>query len=91
MSTLTSDLRTELDADLAGAALDLAEARLLRRQKDSAAHRRTVAEWLDRIDALLDMRLDSAPRAGRPGYQVIPEWFGSGQLPARICTRQPRN
>jgi hypothetical protein len=59
VSSLLTDLRTELDVDLAGATLYLVEARLRRQEKDTAANRRAVAERLDRIDALLDMRLDS--------------------------------
>jgi hypothetical protein len=59
MSTLMTDLHTELDVDLAGAAMELADARLRRQHKDSAAHRGAVSEWLERIDALLDLRLDS--------------------------------
>jgi hypothetical protein len=58
MTITSNDLQTELEVDLCGAAVQLAEARLRRSQKDNPAHRRAVAEWLDRIDALLDMRLD---------------------------------
>jgi hypothetical protein len=59
MSTVLSDLRAELDVDLTGAAQQLADARLRREQLDSAVHRRAVADWLDRINGLLDMRLDA--------------------------------
>ena len=62
-STLMTDLRSEVDVDLTRAALELAEARLRRQHKDNAEHRRGVTESLERIDALLDLRLDSD---GRP-------------------------
>jgi hypothetical protein len=59
MGSRMTDLRSAVDLDLTGAALELAAARLRQQHKDNAAHRRAVAESLERIDALLDLRLDS--------------------------------
>ena len=52
-------LRTVLEDDFAAACTEWSAARSRRQQKDSPAHRAAVAEWTDRIDAVLDMYLDA--------------------------------
>lgn len=61
MTTPTMDLVTQLDQDLSSASVELVRARLRWRQKDTPGNRSVVAEWLERIDALLDMHLEAAP------------------------------
>jgi hypothetical protein len=61
MSTVMTDVLTELEGDLSWARLELADARFRRRQKDTPRNRLAIAECLDRIDALLDMHLDADP------------------------------
>jgi hypothetical protein len=61
MTTMLSNVLTELEEDLSRAHVELAEAQFRLTQKDTPGHRRAVTECLDRIDALLDMRLEVAP------------------------------
>jgi hypothetical protein len=55
----TDDLRTALTEDFRAACDEHSRARDLRAAKDSRAHRTAVTESLARIDALLDMYLET--------------------------------
>ena len=54
----TVGLCSVLEGDFDLACCEWAEARLQQQQKDTPAHRAAVAEWTDRVDAVLDMYLD---------------------------------
>jgi hypothetical protein len=54
----TVGLRSVLVEEFDLACCEWAEARLQQREKDTPAHRAAVAEWTDRIDAVLDVYLD---------------------------------
>ena len=55
----TVGLRSVLVEDFDLACCEWAEARLQQQAKDTPAHRAAVAEWTDRIDALLDLYLEA--------------------------------
>ena len=57
----TVGLRSVLEDDFDLACCEWAEARLQQQQKDTPAHRAAVAEWTERIDAVLDLYLDARP------------------------------
>ena len=57
-ATATVGLRSVLEKDFALASGEWSEARSQQQRKDTPAHRAAVAEWTDRIDAVLDMYLD---------------------------------
>jgi hypothetical protein len=52
-------LHSVLVEDFDLACCEWAEARLQQQTKDTPAHRAAVAEWTDRIDALLDLYLEA--------------------------------
>ena len=54
----TVGLRSVLEDDFDLACCEWSEARSQQQQKDTPAHRAAVAEWTDRVDAVLDMYLD---------------------------------
>ena len=64
MSTVTSNVLTELEEDLSYARLELADARFRRRQKDTPHNRHAIEQCLHHIDTLLDMILEVAPLEG---------------------------
>ena len=55
----TVGLRSVLEEDFDLACCEWSEARLQQQQKDTPAHRAAVAEWTERIDAVLDLYLDA--------------------------------
>jgi hypothetical protein len=58
--TLTRDRPTDrLALEFVRTSTELAEARDRQAQKDSTAHCAAVADWLDRIDRILDMFLET--------------------------------
>jgi hypothetical protein len=57
--TTPDDLQTTLAQDFRTVCQEVTEAREQRAGKDSPAHRTAVAESLSRIDALLDMYLET--------------------------------
>jgi hypothetical protein len=60
MTIIQGTLGDELLLDLSRACVELAEARIRRAERDSAAHRAVVAECHATIDSLLDMFLETA-------------------------------
>jgi hypothetical protein len=64
MTTVVYGVLTELELDLNSARLQLGEARLRLRQKDTPHNRRDVGDILDGIDTLLEMRLAVASLHG---------------------------
>jgi hypothetical protein len=64
MSTVTSNVLTELEEDLSYARLELADARFRRGQKDTPHNRQAIEQCLDHIDTLLDMILEVAALEG---------------------------
>ena len=55
----TVGLRSVLEDDFAMASFEWTEACNQQQRKDTPSHRAAVAEWTDRIDAVLDMYLDA--------------------------------
>lgn len=54
---ITDSIRDELALDFDRVRLELLEARLLQREKDTPAHRKAVADCSARLDAVLDRYL----------------------------------
>ncbi|HEX2075821.1 MAG TPA: hypothetical protein VHF92_18750 [Geodermatophilus sp.] len=54
---ITDSVRDELALDFDRVRLELLEARLLQREKDTPAHRNAVADCSARLDAVLDRYL----------------------------------
>jgi hypothetical protein len=63
------DVATQIRLDLSTLRRQLAEARLRQRRKDSPAARHAVTDRLERIDALLDMQLETQHPRRRPAEQ----------------------
>lgn len=59
MTITYNSLIGQITDDFTQACAELAQARLHQRLKDSKANRSAVAEWRDKIDALLDMFLET--------------------------------
>jgi hypothetical protein len=66
---VAADVTTQIRVDLSTLRRQLAEARLLQRRKDTSAARHAVTDRLERIDALLDMQLETQHPRRRPAVQ----------------------
>ena len=58
-ATATVGLRSVLEHEFAVTSGKWSEARSQQQRKDTPAHRAAVAAWTDRIDAVLDMYLET--------------------------------
>ncbi len=62
MTTICDNLAEQIAGDFSQACAELAQARHHQRLKDTPAHRAAVADWRARVDAVLDLFLETGLR-----------------------------